>query len=192
MAQLIDNTYFFGEISLPESVIDGDFATIDDYIERYEKQALIDLLGYTLYKDLKAEIDAEAGYSTRWDRLVNGHEYEVSYNGDTHLVKWEGLVNDEKRSLLAYYIYFYFVRYNITHTTGFGEMMQQSENAQRISPSQKMVNAWNEYIRLRGLVGEPEIDPTAYNFLDNFEDDSTNGYDKWLFKVEGRMNTFGI
>jgi len=149
------------------------------------------LLGYTLYKELKAEIEA-GSYTTKWTRLVNGHEYEISYLGDTYLVHWNGLVNTELVSPLAYYIYYHYVKFHTTHTAGFGELMQKGENASRTSPSQKMVNAWNRFIDLRGDPSDDLINPTAYNFLYNFEDDVTNGYDKWLFNVLRHTNTFGI
>lgn len=191
MAQLIDTTYFIGEITLPGSALSGDFADISTYIAKYEQQGLIDLLGYTLYKQLKVEIDA-ASYTTKWDRLVNGHEYDIDYLGDTHTVRWNGLVNTDKDSLLAYYIYYNYVHFHVTHTSGFGELLQSAENALKISPHQRLVNAWNRFIGLRGLTTEQEIQPTCYNFLNEFEDDATNGYSPWLFTIHRRTNTFGI
>ena len=187
MANLIDSTYFFGEISLPGSSLSGDLADIDDYITQYEKEALIDILGYTLYRDFIANPG-----DTRWTRFSAGHEYTITYLGDTHYVKWNGLVNTELISLIAYYVYYYYVRFHMTHTSGFGELLQQAENASRISPTQRMVNAWNQFAKLRDDPSEQEIEPTAYNFLNEFEDDATNGYDAWLFKVLDRTNTFGI
>lgn len=192
MANLIDNTYFVGEISLPGSVLAGDLADITPYIVKYEREALIELLGYTLYKELKGEIDAAAGYSTKWDRLVNGHEYSITYMGDTHLVKWNGLINTELVSLLAYYIYYYYVKYHVSHTSGLGELFTNAENAVKTSPSEKMVSAWNRFIDLRGNPSDDQINPTCYNFLNEFEDDATNGYDPLLFTVLKHTNTFGI
>jgi len=191
MAQLIDTTYFVGEIALPGSVLTGDLADINPYIVKYEREALIDLVGYTLYKQLKAEIDA-ASYTTKWDRLVNGHEYEISYLGDTHLVKWNGLINSDLVSLLAYYIFYQYMKFHITHTASVGEIFANTENSSRISPNDRMVNAWNEFVNLRGKPTEAAIVPTAYNFLNEFEDDETNGYDPLLFTVIGHSNTFGI
>ena len=184
---LIDSTYFFGEISLPGGSLEGDLADIDDYIEVYEKEALLDLLGYTLYKDFIANPT-----DTRWTRFSAGYEYSIDFMGETHLVKWNGLVNDEAVSLLAYYIYYKYVEFHVTHTSGFGELLQKAENASKISVTQKRVNAWNRFIELRGDPGQEEINPTCYNFLNKFEDDPTNGYDKWLFRVLRRTNTFGI
>lgn len=184
---LIDSTYFSGEINLPGGSLSGDLADIDDYITRYEKEALIDILGYTLYKDFIANPS-----DTRWTRFSAGYEYSIDYLGESHLVKWNGLVNTEKVSLLAFYIYYKYVEFHVTHTSGFGELLQKAENADKISVSQKRVNAWNRFIELRGIPGEAEINPTCYNFLDKFEDDATNGYDKWLFLVLPRTNAFGI
>jgi len=194
MANLIDHTYFIGEISLPAQVLTGSLADIDPYIVKYEREALIEILGYTLYKQLKAEIDSgpPAVYTTKWDRLVNGHEYEIDYLGDAQLVKWNGLINSDKVSLIAYYIYYQYVKFHVSHTSGFGELFQAGENAARVSPSEKMVNAWNRFIDLRGKPSDYEINPTCYNFLNEFEDDATNGYDKLLFTVLKHTNTFGI
>lgn len=193
MANLIDSTYFIGEISLPGSVLTGDLADITPYIVKYEREALIELLGYTLYKELKAEIDSDPQtYTDKWDRLVNGHEYEISYLGDTHLVKWNGLINSEFVSLLAYYIYYKYVSFHVTHTSGMGEILAMTENSSKVSASQKMVNAWNRFVDLRGNPSDAKILPTCYNFLDKFEDDETNGYDKLLFTVLPHTNTFGI
>lgn len=194
MANLIDETYFIGEISLPGQVLTGSLADIDPYIAKYEREALIELLGYTLYKALKAEIDSgpPAVYTDKWDRFVNGHEYEIDYLGDTYLVKWNGLINSDKVSLLAYFIYYNYVKFHVSHTSGFGELLQNAENATKSSPSDKMVNAWNRFIDLRGDPSDDQINPTCYNFLNEFEDDPTNGYDKLLFTVLRHTNTFGI
>jgi len=191
MANLITSAYFIGEISLPGSALTGDLADIAPYIIKYEREALIKLLGYTLYKELKAEIDAES-YTEKWNRLVNGHEYEITYMGETHLVKWNGLINSELVSLLAYYIYYKYVSFHVTQTSGIGEFISQAENSVKVSPSQKMVNAWNRFVDLRGNPSDASILPTCYNFLNKFEDDETNGYDKWLFTLIPYTNTFGI
>lgn len=194
MANLIDKTYFIGEISLPGRALDGDYADISPYIVKYEREALIELVGYTLYKQLKAAIDTGGpDYShERWKRLITGHEYEITFNGDTHLVKWNGLINDDKISLLAYYIYYKYVRYHVTFTSGYGELIQNSENSTKVSPTQKLANAWNRFIELRGLPSSVTINPTCYNFLNEFEDDPNYGYDPLIFTIRNFINSFGI
>lgn len=190
---LIDTTYFVREIALPASSLTGTLADIDNFIVKYEREALIDLVGYTLYKQLKAGIDAGAPYEhERWNRLITGHEYSITYLGDTHLVKWNGLINSDLVSLIAYYIFYQYVKHHATHTSGVGEILSVTENSVKISPAQRMVNAWNNFRELRGHPSEALINPTAYNFLNEFEDDATNGYDPWLFEVIRYTNTFGI
>ena len=191
MANLITVDYFIREINLPGNVLTGDLADITPYITQYEQLALISLLGYPLYKLLKAEIDA-ASYTTKWDRLVNGHEYEVTYRGATTTVKWNGLVNDEKRSLLAYFIFYYYLKFHSTITSSRGSLLANSENAQAFAPGQAMVNAWGFGLDLYGKTTDDLVTPTAYNFLYNFKDDETNGYDGWIFSTLGSLNTFSL
>lgn len=183
MANLIDKTYFVGDINLPPQALDGDYATIDGYISKYEKEVLLKLLGYDLYKELKAEIDADS-YSEKWDKFVNGAEYKV----DDYTVKWNGLINDEKVSLIAYYIYFNFVRDNISDTTIIGEVLSVGENSQRVTPADKMANAYNSFVDLYGRLSDGAYHPSAYRFLTEHEDD----YDLWLFTPVNKINTFGI
>lgn len=184
---LIDKTYFTGDINLPSQVLDGDYATITGYITKYEKEVLIMLLGYDLYKELKAEID-EGVYSTKWDNFVNGAEYIVEYGSETYTVKWNGLVNTEKVSLIAYYIYYQFIRDNVTDTTIIGEVLSQSENSTRVTPADKMVSAYNSFVSLYGTLNDGEFHPSSYRYLYENESD----YDKWLFTEVKPINTFGV
>ena len=187
MANLIDSTYFINDINLPPNALSGAREDISQYIPKYEKQALILLLGYELYKDFIANPGA-----TRWTRLKNGHEYDVSYKGLTTTIKWNGLTNTDLVSLLSYYIYFYYYKFHATQTTTIGESVTAKENAQGVQPVRKMVNAWNGFVDLYGKVIDSVINPTAYNFLYNFKDDAVNGYDGWIFTPIERMNILSI
>jgi hypothetical protein len=191
MANLITSDYFIREINLPGNVLTGDLSDITPYIVQYERLALVSLLGFPLYKVLKAEIDA-AAYTTKWDRLVNGHEYTVDYQGAETTVKWNGLVNSEYRSLLAYFIFYYYLKFHSTLTSSRGQLLAHSENAQAFAPGQAMVNAWNFAIDLYGQSYDDLVTPSAYNFLYNFKDDATNGYDGWIFTRLGPLNTFSL
>ena len=170
MASLITTSYFIREINLPGNVLSGTLADIQPYIEQYENKLLVDLLGYPLYKVLKVEIDA-AVYTTKWDRLVNGHEYTVSYQGADTTVKWNGLINTELRSLLAYFVFYYYLKFHSTLTSNRGSLLANSENANAFSPGQAMANAWNFGRDLYGNINDDLVKPTAYNFLYNFKDD---------------------
>lgn len=183
MAQ-IDNTYFIREINIPANSLDSDMA---EYIAQYEKKVLIKLLGYELYKDF---LDDPS--QTRWVRLINGHEYSEDYQGGTTTVKWNGLVNTEKISFIAYYVYFYWMKFHASSTTSVGESVIEKENALGITPVSKMVSAFNNCVGLYGMLRDPIINPTAYNFLNKFEDDETNGYDGWIFTPIEKINILSI
>ena len=180
---LIDNTYFIREINLPGASIEGDYEDLATYITQYEKEVLTDLLGYELYKDLIANSGDQ-----RWVRLINGHEYEEDWDGDTTTVKWNGLTNTDLISLISYYTYFNYMKFHASNTGRTGESINLTENSERTSPTPKMVNAWNEFVDLYGKQSDIVINPTAYNFLNKFEDD----YEGWIFTDHFKTNTFGL
>jgi len=184
---LIDSTYFIREINLPDNSLTSDMSY---FITQYEKEVLIKLLGYESYVLLKAAIDdGSPGYggTDKWVWLIKGHEYEVEYGG-TQTIKWNGLVNTDLVSFLAYYIYYQWMKFHVSDTTSVGESITEKENALGISPSHKMVSAWNNFIDLYGQVGDPVIKPSAYNFLHKYESD----YDKWIFTPMEKINILSI
>jgi len=186
MANLIDNTYFIGDIMLPNKLTDGgNLSNIDTYIAKYERQVLINMLGYDLYKALKAQIDSDPQtFTDPWTDFVNGAEYSV---GD-YTIKWNGLINSDKQSFIAYYIYFYYMRDLITSTTSSGEILSKVVNGFRITPADKMANAWSRFLELYGSTQDSLYCPSAYRYLYENED----SFDLWLFKPEGTVNKFGI
>jgi hypothetical protein len=193
MANLITVDYFIREINLPGNVLEGELADITPYITQYERLALISLLGYPLYKSLKVGIDAGDPYEeVRWKRLITGHEYTVTYQGAETTVKWNGLINSEIRSLLAYFIFYYYLKFHSTITSSRGSLLANSENAQAFAPGQAMVNAWGFGLDLYGKTTDDLVTPTAFNFLDKFKDDETDGYDGWIFTHLGSLNTFSL
>jgi hypothetical protein len=171
---LIDRTYFVNDINLPASALQGTPAPVEAYIERYEKEVLINLLGYDLYKLLKAEIDAST-YTAKWDELVNGHEYVIS--GYTTL--WNGLINSDKVSLIAYYIFWNYVRDNLTSLENVGVVASQSENSLKVSPDALLADAWNNYVNL-------------YNEAIMFILANQVNYPLWIAKQMKSCNSLGI
>jgi hypothetical protein len=73
---------------------------------------------------------------------------------------------DSKQSLIANYVYYWYVRKMITQTTTVGEVKTKTENATRVIPSGKMERAWNEMV---GWIHEMycflETRPTDYPSL---------------------------
>lgn len=203
----IDSTYFVGEINIPNLTGTNSNATaLAQAIAQYEEEILIDLLGYKLYSLLIADLDENKAPQTQiYKDLVNGAEFTHSFAGAETLLKWKGLKNASKQSLLAYYTFFKYVERDVTHLSGAGVILAKGEKGSRSSSVNKMVNAWE---RMRSLYGtippsyrkyysdmtgfEPmgifNADPSAYNFL--FANKAN--YPDWVFKPQWNINAFGI
>lgn len=115
--------------------------------------------------------------------LVRGTEYSV--NGNVLLLLQDGVfsigdtyfysagysleivgTSTAKRSLIANYVYYWWLRDNVSHTATIGESQPQAENATAVSPGQKMCRAWNEMAQ---WIKE----------LTHFLDHSQNTYPEW-------------
>lgn len=200
----IDDSYFINDINIPTS--DYNLASISQFILMYEKEVLKNLLGYELYKALIADQDQYGNQQTqRFIDLVDGEEFSFEVNGNTINTKWEGLVNEDKVSLISYYIYFNYRNQLENSYTSTNEIQSISENSIPVSVMPRLVDVWFHFIQLYGdlpvgidnysssfLNNENyihyNIEPSAYNFLlTNLED-----YPEWVFKPYGKLNLFGI
>lgn len=196
MANLIDNTYFKGEILLTNKT---ELATdISAAIAQYEKEILIYLLGYKLYKQLIATPNVQP-----YKALIEGAEFELTFDGITQLLKWEGLQNANKESLIAYYVYYKYQERNFVKPSAIGTLQPKSEAAEMVSPIMKMTNAWNRMIELYGFtpnnwfyngltIMQPDGSmvndclPSAFNYLSvNVAD-----FPDWIFTPLRPINPF--
>lgn len=137
---LIDETYFIGELNIPNLNEDSEIERLQLFIDKYEPKFLIELLGYGLYKDFKAGLLINP-IEDKWKALRDGGEY--TYNGI--LNRWNG-VKHSGSSMIANYVYYWWMRNEVTQTTGIGEVASKSENSVRVSASGKMTSAWNEMV----------------------------------------------
>lgn len=94
---LIDRTYFVGELNMPNTSQTAIGGLVDLFIEKYEEQFLNDVLGYSLYKALKAGLQ-DVPVSQKWTDLIEGVEY-TDINSKTRL--WRGLVSQPPSVLNA-------------------------------------------------------------------------------------------
>jgi hypothetical protein len=76
----------------------------------------------------------------RWIDLRDGLVYTVDL--DEH--RWIGFVNNQKRSIIANYVYYHYTIDQIDHTVGIGNVRPKAENATVASPAFKLERAWNE------------------------------------------------
>lgn len=208
-SSFIANTYFVGEIAVPNA---ANETALTQAIAQYEKEILISLLGYKLYSLLIADCTGVGGVpvTQKYLDLVNGKEFTHTYYGDTYTLKWDGLTNaTTKISLIAYYVWYNYVKRDITrlYSTGISMATPAAGGGwERANPTYKLADV---YERMRVLYGKipPEykpvyvrpvigsnlpctfnIDPSACNFLyANLTD-----YPDWVFTPLWNMNAFGI
>lgn len=206
---LIDSTYFVGDIAL--SNLDEIENTFQDSIDLYEKEILTDLLGYQLYNAFITGI-GETTPAQIWLDLRDGAEFTFDFCGNTITKKWNGLINNDKISLIAYYVYYKHRYENLSTTTSINDVQGIPENASKVNDVRKMSYAWNNMMRLYGEF--PIIipfynrhyvtyswfdkysdtyeyytdEPSAYNFLNA----NRENYDNWIFDPKNRINEFGI
>jgi hypothetical protein len=178
---LITTEYFVKDISLPT----GTYSNVENEIEKYEKEVVYSLFGYELGKLVLAY---GAGSPQRIKDIVEGKEYTVAYNSRDQLIKWGGLKNAEKISLIAYYVYYWSQRNNVTLTANVGEVKPKQENSMNAALNQKIANSWNRLYKLYGFQGQSILEPSAYNFLNEYKDD----YPEWIFTEIGQINMFGF
>jgi hypothetical protein len=203
----IDSSYFVGEITIQNYSATAQVAPIAQAITQYEKEILISLLGYKLYSLLVADCTGVGGVpvTQKYIDLVNGAEFTHSFNGEDITLKWEGLKNTNKLSLIAFYTYYKYVERNVTHLAGSGTSIKPTEKGwTNASSMNKMINAWE---RMRELYGKVPTDykeiksikgygyndvfdcePSAYNFLYTNKAD----YPDWIFTPQWNINAFSI
>ena len=142
---LIDSTYFVGEISLPV----GKYSDLELFISQLEKQFLRKALGYELSKIVIENTDPLVA------DLIAGSG------------QWEGFTNTGKESVIAYYVYYYYLRSKVTFTTSTGEKKPDNENSTDATPAFKVMRAWD--LMLKGLERMNAYIQTVPELLDIYE-----------------------
>ena len=176
---LITKDYFRDDINLPKS----DLSDLDGYIRRFEEDVLIALLGYELYKAVILPANAEV---SPYKEILEGAEYTVEYNGRDQLIKWPGLKpGSDNRSLIAYYVYVYYLKNKVTSYQTVGMVKSRQENSYNANVMGKIMAAWNEFEGLYGFAGQSVLVPSAYNFLLEKKD----LIPEWVFtELKGNIN----
>lgn len=179
---LIDTAYFkaditIGDISNGNSPVVGNTVALS-YIPKYEKEYLIKALGYELYKAFTDGLLVDP-VAQKWVDLRDGKDYTV---GD-RLYRWNGFINSDKVSPIAYYIYVQYMIAFATVATGTGTKVSTTQNATNITPAEKIGAADNKMWLLNN---------DLWHFLNNNTDTYTewvNSRSVWCF---GSTNAFGL
>lgn len=82
----------------------------------------------------------------KWIDLVNGVTYSKN---DIDLV-WRGLIyslGTSKQSLLADYVYSFFLESQASYMTGVGDAKGNPKGANSVNPTQRYVSVWNDFVK---------------------------------------------
>jgi hypothetical protein len=183
---------------LPNLDANEDFAS---YVDQEEQSVLKKILGRTLYDAFIAacftEADGvftakdDADIDQRWKDLRDGVDYR--YNNKTY--HWDGMFKTLKP-----YIYAKWTIITTDSHSGAGIVIPIAENADVISPAQRIVRGWNEFALYVG--NQSLLKDTLYGYLynsaDTFLDDigedytSITAYLSDRFEDPGTMNTLNL
>lgn len=169
MASLIDESFFRGEINIPNSTNPAILERINWFIQKYEPLCLGQILGYNLHTAFIAGL-ASVPQNPLMVKIKDGTVYTTNYNRD---YKWIGLVDSTlKQSLIANFVYFYYMKDDTSKTTNLGTNIPKQELAVSVSPAEKMIRAWNEFSKqareLRDYLNANSVKASypTYNFYD--------------------------
>jgi hypothetical protein len=166
MANLINDEYFIRDIAIPNLNKEDNLSALNSAIELYQEEVLKDVLGWRLYSLFIADPDSEQ----RFIDIRDGKEFTFDFDGYTITRKYDGLANAKLESLIAYYVYFKYVGNRASHLGGVGANVPSTENANRIDPNYKTVNAWDRFVDLAGepLIIEEYQKPPYLKYYSNF------------------------
>ena len=85
---IIDTSYFFGDLLIPQKSQPTVNADLLGFIKKYEPKFLSELLGYGVYKDFIVGI-ADVSPAQKWVNLLQGAEYINAYGERS---RWQGLI----------------------------------------------------------------------------------------------------
>jgi len=191
MSTIVKNTFFVGDIFLPEAkpTITSDVSDIDstllDFLNDKEEECLSKCLG-ELYFEFISKVNLSNdnglidGAEEKWDWLLNGRKEYLNPEGKKRTFK--GLryksINGEDakydRSLIAFYIYYFFKRETYITTTSIGSSIPKSKNSEVVSPSSKMTSAWRKFYKATmGAKTQPMFYQGKHGFgIDYYKSDS--------------------
>lgn len=165
MANLIDKTYFSGDIHLVGIDNEGIVGTaanteLSAFIAEYEHIYLLDVLGETLYTAFIAGL-AQVVPETKWINLKNKFVDKV-----------------KKTSPIADFVFFHLINSKVTQSTQTGEVIPNVQNSVSASNLNKIVEPFNRSVLAgyriivwikNNLADYPEFDYTETNSSGNLE-----------------------
>lgn len=149
---IIDTTYFLNKsVFIPNAVAQPSIGSntptsllqLQQEIDEKENELLLSFLGYEQTNELLDQFETSGEWKVsalqKWIDLVDGTE------------QWKGLrytVGTKKISLISFYVFFYYLKYDYSTYSTTGIQVSKSENAVSQLPNEKQVSAWNKFVNM--------------------------------------------
>lgn len=166
---IIDTSYFLKkDVFIPNAVVQPSIGSntptslnqLQAEIDEKENEFLLSFLGYEQTNELLNQFELGGSWKTdalqKWKDLVDGLE------------DWKGLrytTGTQKNSLIAYYVFFYYLKSDFSTYSTTGIQVAKSENAIAQLPNEKQVTAWNKFVNMYDGIN---ISQRNYNFSRNW------------------------
>lgn len=166
---IIDTSYFQSkEVFIPNAIAQPSIGSntptsisqLQQEIDSREYDFLLMSLGKVQADELLSQFETDGSWKVtaldKWKNLVDGVD------------DWRGLrytVGTKKISIIAYYVFFYYLKYDFSHYSTTGVNVAKSENAVSQLPNEKQVTAWNTFV---GLFQGGNFSRNNYRFSSNW------------------------
>lgn len=132
-----------------------DVARLQDYIDKYEKRYLTELLGVDLYNEFQADLTLGGGTPTE-QRFIDIFEpLSVDYNWT--IIYSEGLIE-----MLKGFIYYEYIKDQISQMTPIGMVTPASQNSRESNSLYLQIyTRYNEAVRMYKAIQEYITDNSA-------------------------------
>lgn len=149
---IIDTSYFLTkEVLIPNAVVQPSIGSnapssltqLKEFSHEKEEELLLNFLGYAQLNELKAQFEDTGAWKAnaldKWKNLVDG------------VGNWKGLrfkIGTSKYSLIAYYVYFYYIGLDFKQYSTTGFSIPVSKETLWQSPNQSQTRAWNKFVKM--------------------------------------------
>ena len=211
---MIINAQYFQtkELYIPNSVAQPTIGSaspsaltqLNEEIGSIEQSLLLDILGYEQLQELNAQFESNGDWVAtpvqKWVDLVDGKD------------NWKGLrytIGTKKISLIAYYVFFYYLGMDFKTYSTTGMQIPMAENSKINDASVKQTTIWNKFVRMyvgNGMYNNGDVtsnwngdfisfgntmtgnEVTLYKYLSL----NSDVYDITFFTNKTPLNYFGI
>lgn len=157
---LIDSTYFFNRLNLPQTGNTEGLADVNAFIEQYEPEYLLCVLGQSLGSVFMEAVEGSGEVTEqRWLDLLRGANY--TYDGCAK--SWLGFqplptayAPTRKYSPIANYVFYKYVDERITDFVLVGNVASKTDNNRIVSATDRLVDTWNRLV---------DMNKTLYEYL---------------------------